>query len=164
MKVTLKVMLYVLLFWPGTWEADVDGMAVEGEPSCQYSIMFCCCAMDLSRGAVWQNDICSRNVESWPGAVIENSGKAGPTQKSSGTCNSSEWLLSQDPPLLRLHLRVGSGGRGISLDIPLYLRLCKGKQFFFVFASTVAEFGLFLICYSLGLCYSATITVLSITL
>ena len=36
--------------------------------------------------------------------------------------------LSQDPPLLRPHLRVGSGGEGISVEIPSYLSLNEGKQ------------------------------------
>jgi len=35
----------------------VGSMAVEIEPSCQYSIMFCCGATDGSKGAVWQNGI-----------------------------------------------------------------------------------------------------------
>ena len=40
----------------------------------------------------------------------------------------SEWKgWSQDPPLPRPHLRVDSGGKGISLEIPVYLRLCNGK-------------------------------------
>lgn len=34
-------------------------------------------------------------------------------------------------PLPRPHLRVGSGGGGILLQIPAYLRLSKGKQYFF---------------------------------
>ena len=35
-------------------EVDVGGMAVEVEPSHQYSIPFCCCVTGGSRGAVWQ--------------------------------------------------------------------------------------------------------------
>jgi len=38
---------------------------------------------------------------------------------------------SQDPPFPSPHLRVGSGGEGISLEIPVYLRPSKGKQIFF---------------------------------
>ena len=38
---------------------------------------------------------------------------------------------SQDPSLPRLHVRVGSGGKGISLEIPAYLRPSKGKQILF---------------------------------
>jgi len=33
-------------------EADIGGMAVEAEPSQQYSILLCCCVTDGSRGAV----------------------------------------------------------------------------------------------------------------
>jgi len=35
-----------------TSEADVGGMAVEVELSQQYSIAYCCCVTDGSRGAV----------------------------------------------------------------------------------------------------------------
>lgn len=35
---------------------------------------------------------------------------------------------SQDPPLPRPHLRVGSGGEGILLEISVYLRSSEGKQ------------------------------------
>jgi len=76
--------------------------------------------------------------------------------------DSEGW--SQDPALPSPHLRVGSGGEGIFLEIPAYWRSSNGKQFFFVSVSTAVVFGLALICCSLGLCHSATITVLSITL
>jgi len=33
-------------------DTDVGDMAVEVEPSCQYSVKFCCCVTDDSRGAV----------------------------------------------------------------------------------------------------------------
>jgi hypothetical protein len=46
-----KVMPPILLCWPTTSEANVD-MAVELEPSRQYSVKFCCRATDDSRGAV----------------------------------------------------------------------------------------------------------------
>ena len=52
MRVALKLMPPVLLCWPITLEADVGDMAVEVEPSCQYSVNFCCHATDDSRGAV----------------------------------------------------------------------------------------------------------------
>ena len=51
-KVALKVMLLILLCWPTVSEADVGGMAVEAEPSCQYFFTFCCCVTDGSRGEV----------------------------------------------------------------------------------------------------------------
>lgn len=38
-----------------TSQVVVSGMAVEVEPSCQYSITFCCCAMNGNRGEVWQS-------------------------------------------------------------------------------------------------------------
>jgi len=57
------------------------------------------------------------------------------------------WILA--PTLPRPHLRVGSGGMGISLVISTYLRPSKGKQLFsFISASIAAAFGLVLICCS----------------
>ena len=35
---------------------------------------------------------------------------------------------SQDPPLPRPHLRVGSGSKDSFLDIPVYLSPAEGKQ------------------------------------
>ena len=68
---------------------------------------------------------------------------------------------SQDPPLPRPHLRVGSGGKGILLEIPVYLRPSKGKQILsFVSVSMAASFEHNLACSSLGLCYYAVIAVL----
>ena len=40
---------------------------------------------------------------------------------------SDQMRWSQDAPLPRPHLRVGSGGRGILLEIPVYLRSSEGK-------------------------------------
>ena len=57
MKAALKVIPPILLCWPTTSNADVGGMAVEVEPSCQYSITLCCCVTDGSRGAVWRYDV-----------------------------------------------------------------------------------------------------------
>ena len=42
----------ILLCWPTTSEANVVDMAVEVEPSRQYSVKFCCRATDDSRGAI----------------------------------------------------------------------------------------------------------------
>ena len=47
-----------------TSETDVGGTAIEVEPSCQYSVTFCCYATDGSRGAIWQKSI-------WPGSAYE---------------------------------------------------------------------------------------------
>jgi len=63
------------------------------------------------------------------------------------------------------HSGVGSGGEGILLEIPAYLRPSKGKQLFsFVSVCMAAVFERILTCYSLGLCYFAIIAVLSIAL
>ena len=57
---------------------------------------------------------------------------AGPTQGSSGACNAAEWLEGWilAPPFPRPHLRVGSGDKGILLEILDYLRSSEGKQIF----------------------------------
>ena len=51
-RAALEVMTPVLLCRPVASEADVGGMAVEVEPSHQYSVPCCCCVTDGSRGAV----------------------------------------------------------------------------------------------------------------
>ena len=53
MRVAPKVMPPVLSSSSTTSEADVGGMAIEDEPSCQYSVIFCCCVTDGSmRGSL----------------------------------------------------------------------------------------------------------------
>jgi len=52
MMAALKVLPSLLLYWPTTSEADVDGMVAEVEPSHHCSIKFCCHVTDGSRGAV----------------------------------------------------------------------------------------------------------------
>ena len=68
----------------------------------------------------------------------------------------------QDPHLPRPCLRVGSRGEKISLEIPVYLRLSKGKQYlppsplgFFSFA-TAKDFAALLLLLCFPLCYSIT--------
>uniref|UniRef100_A0A8C9ENG3 Protein YIPF n=1 Tax=Pavo cristatus TaxID=9049 RepID=A0A8C9ENG3_PAVCR len=56
------------------------------------------------------------------------------------------------------HLRVGSGGEGISLEISAYLRPSKGKQLFsFTSVSVAAAFGFVLIYYCRRLWHPAVI-------
>ena len=43
-------MTLVLLSWPTMPEADVGGMAIEVEPSHQYSIVFCCVQQMATEG------------------------------------------------------------------------------------------------------------------
>ena len=54
----------VLWCWSTVWEEDVGDMAVEVEPSYQYSITCCCCVTDGSRGALWQSGV-------WHGSAYE---------------------------------------------------------------------------------------------
>jgi len=55
-------------------------------------------------------------------------GKAGAAHGSSGARNAAEWPEGLDPPLPRPHLRAGSRSKGISQEIPAYMRSCEGKQ------------------------------------
>jgi len=52
MRAAPKLMPPILLCWPTTSEVNVVDMAVEVEPSPQYSVKFCCRATDDSRGAI----------------------------------------------------------------------------------------------------------------
>jgi len=61
MKAASKVMPPILLHQTTVSEIDVSAMAVWSH---QYSVTFCCCETDGSRGAVWQNSI-------WHGRVYE---------------------------------------------------------------------------------------------
>ena len=84
-------------------------------------------------------------------------------------CNAmqlSDWKgCSQAPLLPRPHLRVGSGGKGILLEIPTYLRPSEGKQLIsFISMPTAVAFEQILTCCSLGPCCSAVVAVLSIVL
>ena len=73
------------------------------------------------------------------------------------------WILA--PPLPRLHLRVGRGGKCILLEISVYLRPSEGELLLtFISMSVAAAFGLFLFCCSQGVCNLAVIAVLSIML
>ena len=56
MKVTLRVMLPIFLYWPSMSEIDVDDMAADVEPFHQYSITLCCCVTD-GRRVVWKDDV-----------------------------------------------------------------------------------------------------------
>lgn len=65
---------------------------------------------------------------------------------------------SQDLSLSRLHLRLGSGGKGISLEIPAYLRPSEGGQILFLISvPMVAAFEYIRACYSLRVCYLANL-------
>jgi len=78
---------------------------------------------------------CIGNAKSWPEAVIEHLvGRQGqPRGTQVHAMYLSDWEeWSQDPPLPRPHLRVGSGGRGILLEIPVNMRPSKGMQIFFL--------------------------------
>ena len=64
-RATLKVMPPILLCWPTKSEVGGGRMAVEVEPSHQYSITFCCSVMDGSRGAAWQSGVWHGSETKW---------------------------------------------------------------------------------------------------
>jgi len=70
---------------------------------------------------------------------------------------------SQDPPLPSPHLRIGSGGEGVLLEIPVCLRSSEGKHVL-SFVSVAVVFEHLLTCCSLGPCYSAAIAAFSVVL
>jgi len=68
---------------------------------------------------------CSGNAKTQLEAMIEH--LVGRQGQPSGAQVHDQKGWSQDPPLPRPHLRGGSGGNGIVLEIPVYLRPSKGK-------------------------------------
>ena len=112
--------------------------------------------------------MCSGKAKSQLEAVIEHLvGRQGQL-RGAQVCavHLSDWKgWNQDAALPRPHLRVGNGGKGILLEIPVYLRPSKGKQLLsFISVPTAVAFGHILTCYSLGCCYSAVVAALSIVL
>ena len=51
------------------------------------------------------------------------------------------WSQNQPPP--RRHLRAGSGGEGILLEISVYVRSSEGEQLFFPLVLQLLHLGLF---------------------
>ena len=79
---------------------------------------------------------CSTNAESQLEPVIEHLvGRYGqPRGAQMHALPLSDWKVwSQDSPIPRPQLRVGSGGKGVSLEISVYLGSSKGKQFLLLF-------------------------------
>ena len=86
---------------------------------------------------------CGKNAKLWLEAVTEHlvgrQGQPRGAQVQTMYLSDCTWW-SQDPSLSRPHLRVGSGVKGILLEIPVYLKPSKGKQiFFFPFVSVSTE-------------------------
>ena len=76
-------------------------------------------------------DSCSGNAKSQLEPVIEHlvGRQDWPRGAQVQAMQLSDWKgWSQDAPLHRPHLRVGSGGEVISVEIPSYLSLNEGKQ------------------------------------
>ena len=87
---------------------------------------------------------CNGNAESQPEAVIEHLvGRQGQTRAVQlQAMPLSDWKgWCQDPPLSRPHLRAGSGGECVLLEIPVYLRYSAGEQLLsFVFEFVTVAF------------------------
>ena len=94
--------------------------------------------------------MCSGNAKSWPEPVIEH--LVGRQDQPRGAqvhaiylSNWKEW--SQDPPLPRPHLSVGSGGKNFLLEIPVFPRPSTGKLLHsFISVSIVVALEQILIC------------------
>jgi len=112
--------------------------------------------------------LCSGNAKTQLQPVIEHLvGRQGQPRGAQlhGMHLSDRKGWSQDPPLPRPHWRVGSGGEGISPEIPAYLGSSKGKELpSFISEPMAVAFEQVLTCCSLGSCYSAVIAVYSIAL
>lgn len=52
MRAAPKLIPPILLYWSMMSGVNVGGMAVDVEPSHRYSVTFCCCLTDGSRGAI----------------------------------------------------------------------------------------------------------------
>ena len=108
MRSTLKVMPPILLCWPVMSEVDVGGMAVQVEPSHQYSVTFRYRVTDGSRGAAWHNGIwyrsvyeanvcywippCRKNGTHWHSLML-----AEDSRKTKSGCEHSEAVYGQTP-------------------------------------------------------------------
>jgi len=110
----------------------------------------------------------SRNAKSWPETVIEHLGgrQGQPRGAQVHAIHLSDWKgWSQDLPLPRPHLRVGSGDESILLEIAAYLRPSEGKQLLpFISVPIAVAFEQILTYCSLGTCYSRVIAAHSIAL
>ena len=104
---------------------------------------------------------CSGNAESQLEAVIEHLvGRQGQPRGAQVHAmqlrDRKGW--SQDLPLPRPHVRAGSGGEGISLEIPVYLRPSKDKWILsFIFVPLVIVPKQILVLCSLRPCYLAVL-------
>ena len=70
------------------------------------------------------------NAKSWLEPVIEHLGRRQGQARGAQVhaMNLSDWKgWSQDAPLPRLHLRVGSGSKGALLEVSAYLNPSEGK-------------------------------------
>jgi len=106
---------------------------------------------------------CGGNAKSRLEAVIEHLvGRQGQPRRAQVNAmyliDQRGW--SQDPPL---PLRVGSGDKGILLEIPVYLQLSEGKHLL-SFSSAAVVVEQILTCCSLGPCCSIVFAALSIVL
>ena len=86
MRAALKLMVPTLLCWSTISEANVGSVAVDVEPSHQYSITFCCCVTDVSKKALWHGS--EYEAKAWKGIPVYRK-------------NNSYWHLSMLAECLR---------------------------------------------------------------
>jgi len=108
------------------------------------------------------------NADSWLEAVIEHLvRRQGQPRRAQvhgmHLSDEKEWI--QDLPLPRPHLKVGSGGKGLSLDVPVCLGSSEGKQLLsFISVCAAVVFEQTLICCSIAPFCFAVIAVVSTVL
>ena len=101
MRVALKTVPPILLCWSITSEADVGGVAVEAEPSHQYSVICCCHLTDGSRGVDLQNGIWFFHLHMKQRGAIElfHTEKMAPTDTTINSCwkfmETKQWMWAQ---------------------------------------------------------------------
>ena len=87
----------ILLCWLTMSEEGVGDVAVEAEPSHQFSFTLCCHVTDGSRGALWQNGVWHRSADEAKDYYISMSGLVYVAVHYTYfilPCNVSCWLLS----------------------------------------------------------------------
>ena len=109
-------------------------MLILGEETNIDQNVLACCFMsayaEIIRGQEFPLTCCSGNAKSWPEAVIEHLVERQGQHRGAQvhTMHLSDWEgWSQDAPLPRPHLRVGSGNEGTLVDVSAYWKSSKGK-------------------------------------
>ena len=110
----------IVLCWPTMSEADVGGMAVEIEPSCEYSVKFCYPTTDGSRGAngIWHGSAYEGKV--WN--LIPPCGKVAPIDILQPLLNvyGDQVVYVSTEGRWVAHFRGGNSGSGPPLLVQIF--------------------------------------------